>query len=719
MCRCASQFYGPLCQLTLRSFLGDGFASFPPIRFCSENHLSIEFISDEPVGIVLYSGPLSSPPLGNSDFSISIVIAQGVPSLKIGEIDDSLHLQLPEGVNATDGKWHRIDVRVKKKEVTFTLDRCSAAIIMEKEGVGKRLLSEDRAGCEVRGVMTKEWRIWNPHHVLRLGGMKASTPLNSTQTHFKGCLRNLIVNKEMYDLGAPIESVSSSPGCTACDTVPTAPCATKSPCTGEFGVSGSSQQECDKDATEYFFQSGSFIQYKFPHAFHRQRTYFQTMVRTRQSNSIILSVSSQDQTEYIILQVTHGMLAVSYNIGDGDFVVRLPNHRIDSGEWQEVTLDRMQNEFSLRVNGGGEHREITAAHGTYKEIKVDPSSIVLGSGNLQALSFQGCIKDARLNNYKLPMDNQSSTAVTIIRKHGVNKGCVSDMCKSQPCDRGFVCTDLWMIHECSCPPGYLLTENNTGQWCLYTVCLQSPCKRGTCIPQTPAEFTCLCPHRYGGSKCDVLLHGLDPGLGLSTFLIICICSTALIALIAGAVLFSHCNKKRRLNEGVYHVSAYKDEPEDTRQNIFHYNEEGGGEEDQDAFSMTDLQLSLQSSPAQSLCRRMREQHINGPLSCYYDTSDSQKVTSQVPAPKRLSCSFTGGDFEQYFYDVCQDAAYMRASCDSLKVYDTEGTGSLAGSLSTLASSGLDSDLEYEEVRTWGPKFSYLCKLYSYTEDDDP
>ncbi|XP_056381620.1 neural-cadherin-like isoform X2 [Hyla sarda] len=724
-CHCASQFYGPLCQLTLRSFHSDGFAIFLPIQFCSESHLSLEFMSDEPNGIVLYNGPLSSQS-GNSDYFVSIAIVQGVPSLTIGQVEDSLHLQLPDILNVTDGKWHRIDVRVKKKEVTFTLDRCSTAIIIEREGVGKKLLSEDRAGCEVGGVMTKELRFWNPHHVLQLGGTKALPSLDVTNANFKGCLRNLIVNKEMYDLGAPIESVNSSPGCAACDVISsaTAPC-TPSPCTGEFAasdcdcLSSSDRKECKKDDAEYFFQSGSFIQYKFPHTFHTQRTHFKTMLRTRQSNSIILSVSSQDQTEYIILQVIHGILAVSYNIGDGDFVVHLPNHRVDTGEWQEVTLERMQNEFFLRVNSSGEHREITAAHGTYKEIKVDPSSIVLGSGNLQDLSFQGCIKDARLNNYKLPMENESSTPVSIVRKHGVDKGCISDVCKNHPCDRGFVCTDLWMIHECSCPPGYLLMENNTGQWCLYTVCVQSPCKHGTCVPQTPAEFTCLCPHGYGGSKCDVLLHGLDPGLGLSTFLIICICSTALIALIAGAVLFSHCNKKRRLNEGVYHVSAYKDEPEDTRQNIFHYNEEGGGEEDQDAFSMTDLQLSLQSSPAQSLCRRMREQHINGPLSCDYDTFDSQKVTSKVPAPKRLSCSFTGGDFEQYFYDVCQDAAYMRASCDSLKVYDTEGTGSLAGSLSTVASSGLDSDLEYEELRTWGPKFSYLCKLYSYTEDDDP
>ncbi|XP_063804777.1 neural-cadherin-like [Pseudophryne corroboree] len=725
-CHCGSQFSGPLCQLTLRRFHGDGYTIFSPMSVCSDSHLSVEFISDEPNGTLLYNGPLSNQTPGNEEYFMSVDVVQGVPRLRIGQIYDTLHLQLPAAVNVTDGSWHRLDVRLKKKEVTFTLDRCSSVVIMEKEGVGKSLLSEDRGGCEVHGLMTRAWRHRNPHHVLQLGGIKASAPpshLPLGLAGFKGCVRNLVVSKQVYDLGSPLEGVSSSPGCAVCDAIrsPSSLCETPSRCTGGSAAPGcdcppgSSQHGCHKDVMEYFFQSGSFIQYRFPRLLHPQRTHFQAMLRTRQSNSIILSLSSRDQTEYIILQVLHGLLAVSYNLGDGDYSVTLPSHRIDSGEWTDISLERVQNEFTLSVNGGGEHEDITATHGTYKEIKVDPNRIILGNGNLQELSFQGCIKNARLNNYRVPMENQSSSPVSVIKKHGVMKGCVSEVCKSHPCSRGFLCTDLWMIHECRCPPGYLLIENNTGQWCMYTVCVRTPCKHGTCVPRSPAEFTCLCSEGYVGSNCDVILHSLDPGFGLITFLI-CICSTTLIALIAGAVLCSHCNKKRRLNEGVYHVSAYED-PKDTQQNIFHYKEEGGGEEDQDAFSMTDLQLSLRRSPGHSLCRTRREQHVNGPLSCDYHTSDSHKAPSQLTA-SRLSCSFTSGDFGQYFHDVCQDAVYMHSSCDSLKVYDTEGAGSSAGSLSTLASSGLESDLEYEDVRAWGPKFSYLSKLYSYTEDDD-
>ncbi|KAM9301979.1 neural-cadherin-like [Gastrophryne carolinensis] len=663
-CQCSSPLHGPLCQLTLRNFQGDGYTWFPSIRFCSENHLSLEFISDKPDGTVLYHGPVSG---WYTKTFMLVDIVQGVLGLKIGQAHDSLlHLRFPESVNVTDSKWHRLDIRLKNKKVLVTLDHCSSAMIFEKEGVGKRLLSEDRTVCELQGRMEHEWRIESQ-----------SAPCGSPQS----CT------------GDPITSYC---GC----------------------LHGDQRHECERDAAEHLFQSGSFIQYRFPHPFHPQRTHFQAMIRTRQSHGTILSLFSRDRSEYIILQVFHGTFGVSYNIGDGDYMVTLAGHRLDSGEWHEVHLERIQNEFSLYMNGGGAHHgEVTVANGTYKEIRVDPSSVTLGGSNTEEASFQGCIRDVRLNGYKLPMENQSNSPVTIIKRHRVTRGCISDVCRSSPCSQGFICTDLWMIHECSCPPGYLLMENSTSQWCAYTMCVQSPCKYGTCIPRSVTEFSCLCSQGFAGSHCDVILHVLDPGFTLSTFLITCIASTALIAVIGGAMLLSRCKKKRGLNEGVYHVSAYHDEPGDTRQNIFHYNEEGGGEEDQDAFNMTDLQLSLRSSPALSLGRGAKDRHVHSPLSCDYHASDSQKAPSKLPAP-RLSCSFSGGTLGQYVYDVCQDAAYVHSSCDSLKVYDTEGAGSSAGSLSTLASSGMDSDLEYEDVRAWGPKFYYLSKLYSYTEDDD-
>ncbi|KAM5138136.1 neural-cadherin-like [Mantella aurantiaca] len=719
-CQCLPQFRGPLCQLTLRSFHGDGYTRFPPIKFCSEVRLSLEFISDQSDGTLLYHGSVSHQ---DSENSLSVDIIQGALRLTIRQAGGSLlQLHLSESVNITDRVWHRLDVKLRNKAAVLTLDRCHRAVISEKEGVGKRLLSEDRAMCEVQGLMIKEWRVWNPQHVLQLGGMKeAPSPPHPPSASFKGCLRNLIINKQVYDLGAPLESMNSSAGCAICEVSHSAPCEMETRCSGDAGTAscdclpGDNRHQCERDDTEHLFQPGGFIQYRFTHAFHPQRTHFMATVRTRQSHSTILSLLSRDASEYIFLQVTRGVLTASYNMGDGHYMVPLAGHRLDSGEWCEVSLERLQNEFTLRMSSGSEHGEVTVARGAYKEIKVDPSGVFLGSSEGEEPGFQGCMKDVRLNGYRLPMENQSSSPAMTIKKQGVTRGCTSDVCRSSPCSRGFICTDMWLLHECSCPPGYLLIENVTGQWCLYTACAQSPCKYGTCIPRSDADFSCLCAQGFAGSNCDVVLYTLDPGSTLSTFLITCIGSTAIIAVIAGAVLLSRCKKKRRMNEGVYHVSAYHDEPEDTRQNIFHYNEEGGGEEDQDAFNMTDLHVSLRSSPALSLDRRAKDRRVHSPLSCDYHASDMRKVASVTPA---LSCSFTSGDFGQYFYDACHDAVYMHSSCDSLKVYDTEGAGSAAGSLSTLTSSGMDSDLEYEDVKAWGPKFYYLSKLYSYTEDDD-
>jgi len=108
----------------------------------------------------------------------------------------------------------------------------------------------------------------------------------------------------------------------------------------------------------------------------------------------------------IIYKVVRGFLAVSYNLGDGDFSVSLPSYNIDNGEWHHITLDRNENEFTLRLHEGGGKREILKAAGIYKEIVIDPSSLVLGNTYPFDLnkSFQGnelMIYDVQNMNLKM------------------------------------------------------------------------------------------------------------------------------------------------------------------------------------------------------------------------------------------------------------------------------------------------------------------------------
>lgn len=112
---------------------------------------------------------------------------------------------------------------------------------------------------------------------------------------------------------------------------------------------------------------------------------------------------------YCASQVIQGLLAVFYNLGDGDYNLTLPYHRLDDGEWHEVELDRYGREFTLRLDGGGGRREVTASPGQSQEIIIDPSVVMLGNSFPSGLnrSFLGrwlftCFgKGSRLNEWIL------------------------------------------------------------------------------------------------------------------------------------------------------------------------------------------------------------------------------------------------------------------------------------------------------------------------------
>lgn len=49
--------------------------------------------------------------------------------------------------------------------------------------------------------------------------------------------------------------------------------------------------------------------------------------------------------------------------------------------------------------------------------------------------------------------------------------------------------------------------------------------------------------------------------------------------------------------------------------------------------------------------------------------------------------------------------------DTALIYDYEGDGSVAGTLSSILSSLGDEDQDYSCLRDWGPRFARLADLY--------
>uniref|UniRef100_A0A8C1UA12 Si:ch211-186j3.6 n=1 Tax=Cyprinus carpio TaxID=7962 RepID=A0A8C1UA12_CYPCA len=712
-CQCPAQFEGPECQQTKHSFHGNGYAWFPPIRPCFESHLSLEFITEVADGLLLYSGPLSQlQPWEPEDF-MAIELIDGTPTLKINHGSGTLVLQLPGNVNVADRRWHRLDVRSNSKVSVH---------------LGSWLTTEDHTSCEVTGITPNMDKHLNGTQVLQLGGVNENLPYIYPQLqhkHFTGCIRNLVVDSKFYDLGSPADSSGSAPGCqmtdNSCVNMGFPSCGTRGRCHGEWGsfscqcIPGYSGHQCEKEVPEYSFDGRSHIHFQLAFTLPARHTQVQVLVRTRKHSSSILSLLSKEQNEYLKLEVS-GLLSVFYNLGDGDFNLTMPSYRLDNGEWHDIHLDRHDNELTLRLDGGGGRREVTGSPGRSREIVIDPAVVMLGnsfpSGHNK--SFQGCMRDLRLNGRFIPLDGQAREGVSLVSSQGVSLGCSSDSCRKNQCSPPFTCVDLWRIHECRCPPGHMVKANSTGKFCVYTLCASRPCHKGTCVAQSPSKFTCHCPEGYRGRHCEVTLaiYRDDVGLSFSSLFAICICFMALLVLLLGIFLYTRWRSYKGLKEGVYHVSAHHDGWEDIRENVLNYDEEGGGEEDQNAYDMAELQKSLQPSPAQSVdvppCRSPAQGQTANP--------------SRAAQLARKSLSFSSQDLARYLCEIIRDADQHpeTAPFDSLQVFSTEGGGSLAGSLSSFSSAGLEEGTAagHECLKEWGPRFEKLKALYERAEGSD-
>ncbi|XP_054856126.1 cadherin-15 [Eublepharis macularius] len=197
---------------------------------------------------------------------------------------------------------------------------------------------------------------------------------------------------------------------------------------------------------------------------------------------------------------------------------------------------------------------------------------------------------------------------------------------------------------------------------------------------------CACGRGGACRAGPAALEGPAAGLGAAALAVI-LSSAALLLLLALLVAAVEPWRRRRAL-GRALLGGWRD---DVRDNVLNYDEQGGGEEDQDAYDLSQL-------------RRPELLAARPPLR-------PEPPAAFGPRPRRAPAG--PSDIEDFIREglAAADADPGVPPYDTALIYDYEGDGSAGGSLSSILSSSADEDQDYDYLNEWGPRFRRLAELY--------
>ncbi|KAG9267550.1 cadherin-10-like [Astyanax mexicanus] len=204
---------------------------------------------------------------------------------------------------------------------------------------------------------------------------------------------------------------------------------------------------------------------------------------------------------------------------------------------------------------------------------------------------------------------------------------------------------------------------------------------------------CSCDRNGNMKQCNSEAFTLAAGLSTGALVAILLCVIILLMIV---VLFTALRSQREKMEPLI-ISK-----EDVRDNVVSYNDEGGGEEDTQAFDIGTLR-----NPEVIEDTKHRRDIV----------PDSLYASARRPAPAATGDNTDVRDFiARRLQD--NDSDPTAPPYDSLATYAYEGSGSVAESLSSLESVSSEGLQDYNYLSEWGPRFKKLADMYGGEEKEN-
>ncbi|KAK7489547.1 hypothetical protein BaRGS_00019181 [Batillaria attramentaria] len=192
MCKCAPGFHGKKCERMSSVSLKDedAYLQFPQIDFRQSMNITIVFSTDSDNGILLYSGD-------EQHVAVELFRGRVRVSFDVGNYPVSTMFSYER---VDDGQEHTLEMLIKEKNFTMTIDNKGTPRTIINEGPNRYLSVNDRLylGGLPSNVNTRAFKKWH----IRDG------------TSFRGCMSKVYLNQKQLDLMSASMRHKVTPGCS-------------------------------------------------------------------------------------------------------------------------------------------------------------------------------------------------------------------------------------------------------------------------------------------------------------------------------------------------------------------------------------------------------------------------------------------------------------------------------------------------------------------------